>query len=341
PRMNKDYERRRDVFVNGLNSVKGLRCIVPDGAFYAFCDLSGIMNGKTISDMVNEFLSIGIACATGTAFGSEYKTYVRFCFAASEEELKETVRILREGEIRGALMKYERLREEVSKELKTLIGFNSVSSRSNREIADYLENFYAGKGHEALRFSTIDKNGAEKVNVAAFVGKPPYSIIFSIHTDTVPPGDLALWKETGSDPWNPAEKDGKIFGLGASDTKGSIAVLNTLVNNRIFNPGKGLIAIFTHDEEVGLVGARSLLSGWKPPETVKYAVACEPTDNLVVTGQKGFAAFDLEIMSGDRDTPAGLTRSVKMKFKGQEAHASRPHQGRNAADVACGFFDRI
>lgn len=95
-RMNKDYERRRDVFVNGLNSVKGLRCIVPDGAFYAFCDLSGIMNGKTISDMVNEFLSIGIACATGTAFGSEYKTYVRFCFAASEEELKETVRILRE-----------------------------------------------------------------------------------------------------------------------------------------------------------------------------------------------------------------------------------------------------
>jgi len=60
-----------------------------------------------------------------------------------------------------------------------------------------------------------------------------------------------------------------------------------------------------------------------------------------VTGQKGFAAFDLEIMSGDRDTPAGLTRSVKMKFKGQEAHASRPHQGRNAADVACGFFDRI
>jgi aspartate aminotransferase len=92
--MRGKFERRRDVMVSGLNSVPGVRCRKPEGAFYAFADCRGLYgiehDGKTITsdDDVAFFLleRAHVAAVPGEAFGAP--GYVRFSYATSEERIK-------------------------------------------------------------------------------------------------------------------------------------------------------------------------------------------------------------------------------------------------------------
>ncbi|MGA3090781.1 MAG: pyridoxal phosphate-dependent aminotransferase [Terriglobales bacterium] len=85
-RMNAEFRRRRDVFVAGLNQLKGISCLVPKGAFYAFPNIRKTgWPSKKLADALLE--QAGVACLSGTAFGAHGEGYLRFSVANSLENL--------------------------------------------------------------------------------------------------------------------------------------------------------------------------------------------------------------------------------------------------------------
>jgi aspartate aminotransferase len=85
-----EYRRRRDALVTGLNAIPGVRCRMPQGAFYVFPNLS--VFGKT-SNWLAEYLleQAGVALLPGTSFGPNGEGYLRLCFANSMENIQKAL----------------------------------------------------------------------------------------------------------------------------------------------------------------------------------------------------------------------------------------------------------
>ena len=82
-----EFRRRREVMVNGLNSIKGFHCLKPRGAFYVFPNISGTgWTSKKLADALLE--DAGVACLSGTAFGAFGEGYIRFSIANSIENIE-------------------------------------------------------------------------------------------------------------------------------------------------------------------------------------------------------------------------------------------------------------
>src|SRR5438477_13069412 len=82
------FLRRRDHLLNLLRNELGLRCVTPDGAFYAMVDVSA--HGDEMS-VAEAGLEQGVVTIPAAAFGSESKGYLRISFCADEEKLSEGV----------------------------------------------------------------------------------------------------------------------------------------------------------------------------------------------------------------------------------------------------------
>jgi aspartate/methionine/tyrosine aminotransferase len=81
-----DYQDRRDRMVNGLNALPDVRCQLPQGAFYAFPNVSGL--GYSSRQLANKLLDeAGVAVLPGTDFGRRGEGYLRLCFATSLENI--------------------------------------------------------------------------------------------------------------------------------------------------------------------------------------------------------------------------------------------------------------
>lgn len=94
-KMREEFMARRDIIVDGLNSVKGFSCIVPLGAFYAFPNITATgYSSKELSDHV--LYKGGVAALSGTAFGAFGEGYLRFSYANSRENIKEAIRRIKE-----------------------------------------------------------------------------------------------------------------------------------------------------------------------------------------------------------------------------------------------------
>ena len=95
PRMVKEFARRREQFVRDLNRVPGFRCASPEGAFYAWVNISD--TGSSAEEICRIMLDeAGVAAIPGAAFGASGKDFVRFSFASSTATLQEAVeRILK------------------------------------------------------------------------------------------------------------------------------------------------------------------------------------------------------------------------------------------------------
>jgi aspartate/methionine/tyrosine aminotransferase len=77
-----EFRRRRDVFADGLNSIPGIRCLKPLGAFYLFPNISGV--GLASEEFARRLLNeAGVAALPGTAFGEYGEGYLRLSFANS------------------------------------------------------------------------------------------------------------------------------------------------------------------------------------------------------------------------------------------------------------------
>lgn len=94
PRVNEflaEFKKRRDTIVSGLNSIDGIRCHSPKGAFYVFPNITGL--GMTSQECADYFLyEAGVAALSGTAFGAYGEGYVRFSYANSVENIEEALR---------------------------------------------------------------------------------------------------------------------------------------------------------------------------------------------------------------------------------------------------------
>ena len=85
-----EFTRRRTAIVDGLNALPGVRCLEPDGAFYAFPNITA--TGISSRDLADRLLEeAGVACLSGTAFGSYGEGYIRFSYANSLDNIHEAL----------------------------------------------------------------------------------------------------------------------------------------------------------------------------------------------------------------------------------------------------------
>jgi acetylornithine deacetylase len=208
----------------------------------------------------------------------------------------------------------------VEKTLKELVGIDSVSQRSNAQIADYLTQRCEALGLRVQRLPYTDEFGIEKNNLIALAGtefsdQTAVELALVGHTDTVPYD--AAW----TDATKLIEQDGKLYGRGACDTKGFIAATLTAVENLdLDNLSRPLALVFTADEELGLFGAKRLAAAnaLRP----RYAIVGEPTSLQPMRAGKGYCLAELIV-------------------RGREAHSAYPAVGASAIFRAARLLTKI
>lgn len=93
-KMMAEFRERRQLFVGMLNEIPGVKCRMPNGAFYAFPNITG--TGYTSEELATRLLNeAGVAALAGTAFGEYGEGYLRFSYANSRENLAEAARRMR------------------------------------------------------------------------------------------------------------------------------------------------------------------------------------------------------------------------------------------------------
>jgi acetylornithine deacetylase len=204
----------------------------------------------------------------------------------------------------------------ITQTLNDLVAIDSVSSRSNTEIISYLERRCRSLGLSTERHRHVDERGLEKINLIACTSKADeIELVLVGHTDTVPYD--ANWKEA----LTVTERDGKLFGRGACDTKAFIAAALTSVESvDIRKLTKPLALVFTSDEEIGCLGAKRLADA--KPFTAKYAIVGEPTSLQPRRAGKGYCLAHVTV-------------------RGREAHSAYPQIGASAIFRAARLIERI
>ena len=162
-----------------------------------------------------------------------------------------------------------------------------------------------------------DERGVEKVQLVAFA---PHE------TEEV---ELVLVGHTDAVPFDPAwagaleleEREGKLYGRGACDTKGfiaaALAALEAFDLGRLRRP---LALVLTADEEVGCLGAKRLAAG--RPFRARHAVVGEPTSLRPMRAGKGYCLAEVVV-------------------RGREAHSAYPHLGASAITRAARLIARV
>jgi len=86
-RMRDEFRQRRDILVEGLNSL-GMKCDLPKGAFYAFPQV------ENSTEIATKLISNGVVVVPGTAFGDRGEGYIRLSYASSQENIKKALQIM-------------------------------------------------------------------------------------------------------------------------------------------------------------------------------------------------------------------------------------------------------
>ena len=197
--------------------------------------------------------------------------------------------------------------------LADLVRIDSVSSRSNAEIIDYLERRCQALHLITERAPYTDKQLVQKFNLIARSHRTSEVELALVgHTDTVP------YDPNWSEATNLTERDGKLYGRGACDTKGFIAAALTALATT--KPEKPMAMIFTADEEVGLIGAKMLAES--KPLRVVYSIVGEPTSLRPIRAGKGYSFAEVIV-------------------KGREAHSAYPALGASAVFRAARLINRL
>ena len=193
--------------------------------------------------------------------------------------------------------------------LERLIAFDTTSDRSNLALISFVKEYLASHGVEA---TLVSSSCGEKANLYATIGpldRP--GVMLSGHTDTVPVTGQA-WS---SDPYRLTVKDQRFYGRGTADMKGFLATVLAAVPAMC----RAELAVpihlaFSHDEEVGCVGVRSLIEAMqhfavKPA----FCVVGEPTSMRLATAHKG-------------------KRSGRIEITGRACHSGMAPEGVNAIE---------
>ncbi|PHQ98279.1 MAG: acetylornithine deacetylase [Marinosulfonomonas sp.] len=171
--------------------------------------------------------------------------------------------------------------------LEKLVSFPTVSSVSNLELVDWVEDYLDSHGVKSHRVYNCDKT---KANLYANVGpEVEGGIILSGHTDVVP----VKGQDWVTDPFSVVEKDGKLYGRGTCDMKGFDALALAAVPLALERGIKRPIQIaLSYDEEVGCIGAPFMIDEMaKHLPRAAAAVIGEPSMMKAVSGHKGGLGF--------------------------------------------------
>ena len=188
--------------------------------------------------------------------------------------------------------------------LEKLIAFPSVSSNSNLDCIDYIEDFLIRHEFQTQRFYNSAEN---KANLIARIG-PERSggLMLAGHSDVVP----VTGQNWHSDPFQLLQSDQCLYGRGTADMKGFLAlalcVAAEIDTAKLERP---LYLAFTYDEEIGCHGAKALVQTLRElPAKPAFVLIGEPTDSALVSAHKG-------------------VRLMQTRLTGKAAHSSRPDLG--------------
>lgn len=203
----------------------------------------------------------------------------------------------------------------LKKILERLIGFPTVSDRSNLDLIQWAADFLEAAG---ARVVVLPSGNQPKANLFASIGPDDIGgVLLSAHADVVP-ADAAEWS---ADPFRLREKDGRYYGRGTTDMKGFIACILHLLDRVDSECLQVPIHIaLSYDEELGCLGVPELVAefGGRLPKPA-VAIVGEPSGMSPVTMHRGYRVFRSEI----RGTPA---------------HAGEPYRGVSAIRIASAFL---
>jgi acetylornithine deacetylase len=207
--------------------------------------------------------------------------------------------------------------------IQRLVGFDTVSARSNLALIEFVRDYLSGYGIESRL--TFDAGGG-KANLFATIGGPAEGggVVLSGHTDVVPV-EGQPWE---SDPFHVVARDGRLYGRGTADMKSFLAVALALVPEVRKRELKVPIHLaLSYDEEVGCLGVPALLRDVADalPRPPRLAIIGEPTMMRVANRHKGIHAFETRVT-------------------GRDGHSSGTHRGVNAivhAAEIIGFLDAL
>lgn len=195
--------------------------------------------------------------------------------------------------------------------LARLVGFDTVSARSNLNLIHWVRDYLDGYG---VKSTLIHDETKGKANLHATIGPEDMSgVVLSGHTDVVP----VEGQDWDSDPFELRAHDGLLYGRGTCDMKGFIAVALSKVPDMTAKALKSPIHLaFSYDEELGCLGAHSLAAHIAAiPVKPRLCIVGEPTGMKVITGHKGICDFACTV-------------------HGKEAHSSLAPYAVNAVEAA-------
>lgn len=199
-----------------------------------------------------------------------------------------------------------------------LVAFDTTSDRSNLPMIAFIEDYLARHGVASRR---IPDESGDKANLYATIGPADRpGIMLSGHTDTVPVTGQAWTVE----PYRLTASNDRLYGRGAADMKGFIAAVLATVPGMV---EAGLAVpvhlAFSHDEEVGCLGVRTLLADLlRLPVRPAACVVGEPTSMRPATAHKGKLA-------------------VRLHVQGKACHSGMAPEGVNAIHAAARLATRV
>ncbi|WP_024517218.1 acetylornithine deacetylase [Bradyrhizobium sp. Tv2a-2] len=208
--------------------------------------------------------------------------------------------------------------DRIRAQLAGLIGFDTVSDRSNLPLITHIEDYLASFGITGQRI--VDATG-QKASLWVTIGpKDKPGIVLSGHTDVVPVEGQA-WTHN---PFEMIERDGRLYGRGTTDMKGFVATCLAMVPEMQRAPLATPIHLaISYDEEIGCVGVRPLLEmlSRAPVKPIGCFVG-EPTQMELAIGHKG-------------------KHGVRATFRGLASHSSIAPRGVNAIEHAATLIAEI
>jgi acetylornithine deacetylase len=191
--------------------------------------------------------------------------------------------------------------------LERLVAFDTTSRGSNLALIEWVEAYLDG---HAIPHRRVPNADGSKSNLVATVGPPVEGgVVLSGHTDVVPV-DGQAWS---SDPFTLTEREGRLYGRGACDMKGFLALALAAAPALAAGAAQRPVHLaFSYDEEIGCLGAPAMIEmiGRELPRPALVVVG-EPTEMMAVSGHKGIATFTVTV-------------------RGREAHSSQTHLGVSA-----------
>ncbi len=206
---------------------------------------------------------------------------------------------------------------DVEQILHALISFPSVSQHSNMEITDHVARTLRGMNpNEVEQLQYRDSEGELKACCAARWGDGPGGLAYFGHTDVVPADD---WQGPGGDPFLATTRDGRVYGRGACDMKGSLAMAMAAAKARSASQFQHpLYLAFTADEEIGYAGARHLAENSaiyrEMTQGQPKAIIGEPTNLRVVHAHKGTLLWRIIARGRAAHSSTGMGRNANLQM---------------------------